>query len=70
MTETQKKKFYYEWESQMTFLSSLIGEKFKRLLKDDGTPEDDIEKLWDFKQNYNLRLGQELQALREELRNA
>ena len=70
MTETQKKNRYYEWVGQMRFLSLLIGETFQEPLKADGTKETDMEILWDFYQNYNVRLAQELQQLREELRNA
>ena len=71
MTTEQKKSAYYEWVGQRIFLSQLIGEKFKEPLKADGkTKEDDVDVLWDFYQNYNIRQAQELQRLREELRNA
>lgn len=70
MTIEQKKIAYYEWLGQMTFLSKLIGEKFKVLKKSDGTDEDDIEVLWNWYQNYNNNLARELNQIREEIRNA
>jgi hypothetical protein len=70
MTLEQKKIAYYEWVGQMTFLSQLIGEKFKTPKKEDGTPEDDIDILWDYYQNYNNNLAKKLGQIRQELRNA
>ena len=70
MTLEQKKIAYYEWVGQMTFLSQLIGEKFKTPKKSDGKPEDDIEVLWKWHQNYNNNLAKELGQIRQELRNA
>jgi len=70
MTTEQKKIAYYEWVGQMTFLSKLIGEKFKTPQKLDGTAEDDIDILWDYYQNYNNNLARELNQLRTEIRNA
>jgi hypothetical protein len=69
MTIEQKKIAYYEWLGQMTFLSKLIGEKFKVLKKSDGTDEDDIEVLWNWYQNYNNNLARELNQIREAIRN-
>jgi len=69
MTTDQKKNAYYEWVGQMTFLSQLIGEKFKTPKKADGTPEDDIDILWDYYQNYNNNLAKQLGQIRQELRN-
>lgn len=70
MTTEQKKIAYYEWVGQMTFLSQLMGEKFKTPKKSDGTAEDDIEVLWNWYQNYNNNLARELNQIRTEVRNA
>jgi hypothetical protein len=69
MTTAQKHNRYYEWVGQMTFLSQLIGEKFKTPKKSDGTDEDDIEVLWNWYQNYNNNLARELNQIREAIRN-
>jgi hypothetical protein len=60
MTTEYKKATYDQWVENMEFMYKLIGEKFKQPVKPNGKPEDDVEILWNWYQNYNNNLAKEL----------
>lgn len=60
----QKLKTYQAWLANMQFIAMLAGEKFE------PPTSTDPEELYDFMMTYNQRQAQELNRLREQIRNA
>lgn len=64
MTDTQAKlKTYNAWLANMQFIAMLAGEKF------DPPTTTDPDELYDFMMTYNQRQAEELNKLRNQIRN-